>query len=123
MLYIALLYYTNASLLVQRTHRITTAALVRESTCNVQILKDISQHAHTLHSIVFKLVYFLPLQPLVSKVELERTKALAAEFGRPGGIGEKLQKLLEKRAEEKDNWVGLRTIRDTISIACKSLNP
>ena len=45
------------------------------------------------------------LQPLVSKVELEQTKALAAEFGRPGGVGEKLQKLLEKRAEEKDNWV------------------
>ena len=45
------------------------------------------------------------LQPLVSKVELEQTKTLAAEFGRPGGVGEKLQKLLEKRAEEKDNWV------------------
>ena len=39
-------------------------------------------------------------------MELERTKALADEFGRPGGEGEKLQKLLEKRAEEKDNWVG-----------------
>ena len=37
--------------------------------------------------------------------ELERTKSIAAEFGRPGGKGEKLQKLLEKRAEEKDNWV------------------
>ena len=38
-------------------------------------------------------------------MELEQTKALAAEFGRPGGEGEKLQKLLEKRAEGKDNWV------------------
>ena len=36
---------------------------------------------------------------------MERTKALAAEFGRRGGVGEKLQKLLEKRAEEKDSWV------------------
>ena len=46
-------------------------------------------------------------QPLLSEVELERTKAFAAEFGRPGGVGEKLQKLLEKRAEEKDSWVGI----------------
>jgi hypothetical protein len=37
--------------------------------------------------------------------ELDRTKNITAEFGRPGGVGEKLQKLLEKRAEEKDNWV------------------
>ena len=37
--------------------------------------------------------------------ELERTRRIAAEFGRAGGVGEKLQKLLEKRAEEKDNWV------------------
>ena len=51
--------------------------------------------------------YSFPLQPLVSKVELEQTKALVAEFGRPGGVGEKLQKLLEKRAEEKDNWVSI----------------
>ena len=51
------------------------------------------------------LLFLIHLQPLVSKVELEQTKALAAEFGRPGGVGEKLQKLLEKRAEEKDNWV------------------
>ena len=51
------------------------------------------------------LLFLIHLQPLVSKVELEQTKALTAEFGRPGGVGEKLQKLLEKRAEEKDNWV------------------
>lgn len=37
--------------------------------------------------------------------ELDRTKRITAEFGTPGGVGEKLQKLLERRAEEKDNWV------------------
>ena len=52
----------------------------------------------------FNLVLVL-LQPLLSEEELEQTKALAAEFGRPGGTGEKLQKLLEKRAEDKDSWV------------------
>ena len=33
-----------------------------------------------------------------------------AEFGRPGGTGEKLQKLLEKRAEEKDSWVSREAV-------------
>ena len=37
--------------------------------------------------------------------ELDRTKRITTEFGTPGGVGEKLQKLLERRAEEKDNWV------------------
>ena len=37
---------------------------------------------------------------------------MAAEFGRPGGIGEKLQTLLEKRAEEKDSWVRMCFICD-----------
>ena len=60
----------------------------------------------------------LPLQPLLSKVELERTKALAAEFGRPGGVGEELQKLLEKRAEEKDNWVNVPSVTVTQSLSC-----
>ena len=58
------------------------------------------------------------LQPLLSKVELERTKAFAVEFGRPGGVGEKLQKLLEKRAEEKDNWVNIPSITVTQSLSC-----
>ena len=39
--------------------------------------------------------------------ELDQTKSITAEFGRPGGVGEKLQRLLEKRAEEKDNWVSI----------------
>ena len=37
--------------------------------------------------------------------ELDQTKRITTEFGRSGGVGEKLQKLLERRAEEKDNWV------------------
>ena len=39
--------------------------------------------------------------------ELEWTKSVTAKFGSPGGAGEKLQKLLEERAKEKDNWVSI----------------
>lgn len=45
------------------------------------------------------------MQVLLSEEELKQTKALAADFGKPGGVGEKLQKLLEKRAKERDSWV------------------
>ena len=48
---------------------------------------------------------------------MEHTKSLASEFGKPGGVGEKLQKLLEKRAEEKDNWVSNRCH----FVVCKNL--
>ena len=48
--------------------------------------------------------------------ELERTRCITAEFGRAGGVGEKLQKLLEKRAEEKDNWVSTEVSSISIGV-------
>lgn len=44
-------------------------------------------------------------QPHLTPENFENTKNVVAEFGRSGGIGEKLQKLLEKRAETKENWL------------------
>lgn len=35
----------------------------------------------------------------------ENTKNIVREFGKSGGVGEKLQQLLEKRAEAKENWL------------------
>ncbi|XP_073497954.1 carnitine O-acetyltransferase-like [Phyllobates terribilis] len=49
--------------------------------------------------------YLRSLQPLVDDDELESTRELVAEFLRPGGQGEELQRLLHKRAERTDNWL------------------
>lgn len=50
--------------------------------------------------------YLLALQPIVSPEELSHTQKLVAEFRKPGGVGERLQKGLERRAKKTENWVG-----------------
>lgn len=49
--------------------------------------------------------YLRSIEPLVTKEELEKTKQLVEEFGKPGGQGEELQAELLQRAKERDNWV------------------
>jgi carnitine O-acetyltransferase len=44
-------------------------------------------------------------EPHLSPASFENTKNVVSEFGRAGGVGEKLQGLLEKRASEKENWL------------------
>ena len=48
--------------------------------------------------------YLAMLEPIVSEEELEHTRQLVAEFLR-GGVGERLQKRLERRAQKTENWV------------------
>lgn len=50
--------------------------------------------------------YLLALQPIISPEELSHTQELVAEFRKPGGVGERLQKGLERRARKTENWVG-----------------
>lgn len=50
--------------------------------------------------------YLLTLQPIISEEELNHTQELVAEFRKPGGVGERLQKGLERRARKTENWVG-----------------
>lgn len=50
--------------------------------------------------------YLAALEPIVSEEELEHTRKLVAEFLK-GGVGERLQKGLERRARKTDNWVGI----------------
>ncbi|KAM9858088.1 carnitine O-acetyltransferase isoform 2-T2 [Aulostomus maculatus] len=48
--------------------------------------------------------YLAMLEPIVSEEELEHTRKLVEEFLK-GGVGERLQKGLERRARKTDNWL------------------
>lgn len=49
--------------------------------------------------------YLKTIRPLVSDDAFDQTQKIVSEFGQPGGEGEKLQKMVEKRAETRDNWL------------------
>lgn len=49
--------------------------------------------------------YLKTLQPIVSEEEWAHTKKLVEEFQAAGGVGERLQKGLERRAKKMENWV------------------
>ncbi|XP_026306468.1 carnitine O-acetyltransferase-like, partial [Piliocolobus tephrosceles] len=52
--------------------------------------------------------YLKALQPIVSEEEWAHTKQLVDEFQASGGVGERLQKGLERRARKTENWVSCR---------------
>ncbi|XP_061116834.1 carnitine O-acetyltransferase-like [Conger conger] len=49
--------------------------------------------------------YLAVLEPIINEEELSHTRELMAEFLRPGGVGERLQKGLERRARKTENWL------------------
>ncbi|KAJ8267413.1 hypothetical protein COCON_G00125850 [Conger conger] len=49
--------------------------------------------------------YLQFLEPLLPADELEHTRELVRKFGAEGGLGETLQKGLEKRARSSHNWI------------------
>lgn len=49
--------------------------------------------------------YLKALQPIVSEEEWAHTKQLVDEFQTSGGVGERLQKGLERRAKKMENWL------------------
>lgn len=55
--------------------------------------------AHTLQQ------YLKALEPLLPPDELNHTRRIVQEFGRRGGLGQKLQYGLEKRARSTKNWI------------------
>lgn len=50
--------------------------------------------------------YLAALEPIVSEEELEYTRKLVEEFLK-GGVGDRLQKGLERRARKTENWVDI----------------
>ncbi len=49
--------------------------------------------------------YLAGLKPVIPVAQFEQTKRTVEEFLKPDGEGEKLDLLLRKYAEEKENWV------------------
>lgn len=57
--------------------------------------------------------YLVAMQPLVGAEQLEKTRQVAKDFVKPGGVGEELQQKLLARAKSTDNWVGQQWISRT----------
>ncbi|XP_070531659.1 carnitine O-acetyltransferase-like isoform X1 [Ptychodera flava] len=49
--------------------------------------------------------YLLAVQPLLSEDEYTNTKQIVDEFGKPGGLGERLQMKLWQRAQKTESWL------------------
>ena len=49
--------------------------------------------------------YINTLEPILFDSEYAQTKRVVADFMKPGGIGEQLQKKLEQKASKSNNWL------------------
>ena len=49
--------------------------------------------------------YINTLEPILFDSEYAQTKRVVADFMKPGGVGEQLQRKLEEKASKSDNWL------------------
>ncbi|XP_073684802.1 choline O-acetyltransferase-like [Garra rufa] len=69
------------------------------SDCNMLPKLPVPDLQHTLDA------YLRSVKHLVSEMQFRKTKALVETFGKHGGVGERLQKLLLEKREQTENWV------------------
>lgn len=60
--------------------------------------------------------YITALEPIIEAEELQHTKELVNEFQKAGGVGERLQRSLEERAHNTENWVSFLAAINTADI-------
>lgn len=49
--------------------------------------------------------YLKTVKPVVTEEEYQMTEEIVSRFGAPGGVGQKLQSMLQNRAANEDNWL------------------
>ncbi|XP_016111094.1 choline O-acetyltransferase-like [Sinocyclocheilus grahami] len=69
------------------------------SHCNMLLKLPVPDLQHTLDA------YLRSVKHLVSEKQFQKTKAIVETFGKHGGVGERLQKLLLEKREKTENWV------------------
>ncbi|RXN08778.1 choline O-acetyltransferase-like protein [Labeo rohita] len=89
---------------LNQTQELMMPVLKREtaeahSDCNMLPKLPVPDLQHTLDA------YLRSVKHLVSETQFRKTKALVETFGKHGGVGERLQKLLLEKREKTENWV------------------